>query len=293
MNILLYVLPSIVGIIWTFPLILGMLFDLQLFKVTTNSTITLICSRITKRSTMMSEGHMRGWIWGKYYIGFVSGEDKNVVLYIYMKKSSYEKLVQQEDIPIDESICVDLWERVGNYFFFRYNSRTINMDNIVDYEPSESQNNIIDSIIEYYEKNNVCVAFISGSSGSGKSSIAYILAKKMKTQICNQFNPSDPGDNIITLYNTVSTSKDKPLIIMLDEVDTIINAIHYKTIKRHKDIPIEVYDKRTFNTFLDNIERKLYPNIIIIMTSNVSCESIDQLDPSFLRKGRVNVKAVL
>jgi ATP-dependent Clp protease ATP-binding subunit ClpA len=47
-----------------------------------------------------------------------------------------------------------------------------------------------------------------------------------------------------------------------------------------------VYNKTTFNSFLDDMV--FHKNIILIMTSNTSKEKIDQIDPSYLRQGRVN-----
>ena len=42
--------------------------------------------------------------------------------------------------------------------------------------------------------------------------------------------------------------------------------------------------------FLDNIDVGLYPNLIIIFTSNISCEKLcKKTDKSYFRKGRVNL----
>ena len=59
----------------------------------------------------------------------------------------------------------------------------------------------------------------------------------------------------------------------------------------HKDIPTEVYNKTTWNTLLDDINIKLYPYLIIILTSNLSNSDIDLKynDTSYIRTGRVNI----
>ena len=40
---------------------------------------------------------------------------------------------------------------------------------------------------------------------------------------------------------------------------------------------------------LDEIQRGLYPHLIIIMTTNKNPEFINNLDPSYLREGRVDI----
>jgi hypothetical protein len=40
---------------------------------------------------------------------------------------------------------------------------------------------------------------------------------------------------------------------------------------------------------LDSIQRGMYPNIILILTSNRAPEYIHSLDPSYIRKGRVDL----
>jgi hypothetical protein len=58
----------------------------------------------------------------------------------------------------------------------------------------------------------------------------------------------------------------------------------------HADMPTEVYNKTTWNTLLDDINIKLYPYVIIILTSNLSKDEIDlKYDPSYIRNKRVNI----
>jgi len=77
-----------------------------------------------------------------------------------------------------------------------------------------------------------------------------------------------------------------PAIIVLEEVDTIIKAIHTNTVKLNKEVPTSIYNKSTWATFLDDMI--FYKNVILILTSNESKESIDSLDPAYLRKGRIH-----
>jgi hypothetical protein len=79
-----------------------------------------------------------------------------------------------------------------------------------------------------------------------------------------------------------------PLIIIFNEIDTALIKIH-KGIAPHEKIPIVVQDKTGWNGMLDNVERRMYQDIIIIMTSNRDPEFIDALDPSYIREGRVDL----
>jgi Cdc6-like AAA superfamily ATPase len=83
-------------------------------------------------------------------------------------------------------------------------------------------------------------------------------------------------------------TEEKPLILVLEEFDILINKIHHNLIQMHKHIPIQVKDKTSWNTLFDRIDRGLYPNLIVLLTSNVNPEYVDNLDKSYLRQGRVN-----
>lgn len=106
--------------------------------------------------------------------------------------------------------------------------------------------------------------------------------------LCDTFNPTDPGDDIGLIYSTIMPTEDRPLILVLEEFDILINKIHHNMIQPHKHIPIQIKDKTSWNTFFDRIDRGLYPNMIFILTSNIDPEYIDRLDKSYLRNGRVN-----
>lgn len=154
--------------------------------------------------------------------------------------------------------------------------------------PRENQSNIIKEIQDAYEA-SLChsVAFyIHGKTSSGKSSIPILLAIEMKTSICKSFNPTEPGDVFENLYETVAPTITKPLIVVFEEVDCLIKMIDNGKC-RHKDIPISVKNKYSWNTFWDDL-KILYPYVIFIMTSNVPPTDIDKLDESYLGHGRIN-----
>jgi hypothetical protein len=86
----------------------------------------------------------------------------------------------------------------------------------------------------------------------------------------------------------VEPTAQKPLIIVFDEVDLVIMKIH-EGIRQHKNVPTVVSDKSGWNHMLDSIQRGMYSNIILVMTSNRGPEFIDSLDSSYIRKGRVDI----
>lgn len=183
------------------------------------------------------------------------------------------------------SVKIKVFHRTGIYKRFYYDSINLNLGFIY---PIGQQAEIVDNISEIYNKNKRASIFIHGVSCAGKSSIGYLLAKKYNGIYCHSFNPTDPGDQIGYLINSMSRGKqdNTPLIIVLEEADMMIKAIHTNTVKLNKDVPTSVHDKATWVTFLDDMI--FYTDVILILTSNESKENIDALDPAYLRKGRIN-----
>jgi ATP-dependent 26S proteasome regulatory subunit len=90
------------------------------------------------------------------------------------------------------------------------------------------------------------------------------------------------------LTDEIELVREKPLIVAFDEVDVALLRIHESTIPDHKNVPTLIQDKTGWNRFLDNFQRGLFPYLILLMTSNRSPDFISSLDPSYLRKGRVD-----
>jgi hypothetical protein len=114
--------------------------------------------------------------------------------------------------------------------------------------------------------------------------------KYKKILLVDTFNPSQPGDRFNILYTKVGPTKDSPLIIIIEEIDIIMTAIHTNTVIQHRDIPTQITNKIDWNMFFDRFDRGLYPYIIFIMTTNKSDTYFDELDKSYMREGRVNLK---
>jgi hypothetical protein len=151
---------------------------------------------------------------------------------------------------------------------------------------------ILDSIIAEYKANGRAVAFVSGTPGSGKSMVGLFLALRLGFAYCNSLVPWQPGDTLRGLHSELE-SKDRGLVVALDEVDEALVAIKAGSILPHKHTPISVSNKTGWNRLFDDVDRGLYPNVIILMTSNQSASFVDGLDASFLRSSRVPLKFAL
>lgn len=287
---------SFLSIVWTLPLILGGIVGLKLYKVSTRHLVMLALKKLPKRSTIISEDNPRGWIWGWPYIGYVSelgsaNSCSNVELYIYTTKAYYDQMVNQDQHKNSvEKSMINLWGRSGNFFWLKYNKRQIDVNK---FNCRDNQKQTVEQIIECYKEKENVVAYIHGEQGAGKSIVPILIAKDLKGSICIDFNPTDPGDNLELVYNSICPSKENPLVLVFEEVDIMITKIHNGMIKKHKSVPTSVLDKTGFNTMLDWIDRGLYPNLILIMTSNKSPDYVDSLDRSYLREGRVDLKIKL
>ena len=301
-SIFLLTLISGISAIWTLPFILLKLTNINLVVIKDDKKINKIMKNISNSvwnsldNYEYGELKKGGFFFSRKFIGFIhnktkddSKEDK-LEIYMLVSKKTLNMLLDNDN---EEGIkCIDshndLYERSGNYFHLYYDKRKIEVSKLI---PTHNQRKIIDDILDYYRQHKNCVSFVYGVPGSGKTTLAYLIAKELRGCICKTFKPFEPGDTLSKLVDRVSPTDQYPLIILLDEIDIILSKIHYCSIDRHKHIPISVYDKTTFNTFLDDM--KYNKNIIILMTSNRQKEEIDALDKSYLRNGRVNITATL
>lgn len=282
--------------LWNFITIILTYLGLMTYKISNDKNVSLVLKRLPKRSNIITENEMSGWIWGWPYIGYITNEQFGRNIQIFTTKNFYKKISEsnneidiideENNEKIKKEKGVKLWYILGNYYHFMFSSRKIHLPKFND---NIHQKNIIDDIIKYYKHNKKCVTYISGKSGTGKSTIALLLAKKINGSICYDFNPTEPGNNFELLYNSVQPIETKPLIVIIEEFDILMTNIHENKIMMHKSSPTQIYDKRTYNTFMDFINLKIYPHVIFILTSNKIIDEINNMDPSYLRNGRINL----
>jgi len=306
------ILMNIKDICWIIPIFILKLFGygyfvikndpvkiteiIKLLEETTTSTVTMYeCGKIKPMGIFI------GWKYCGMYIDSINNKEQQRELQLYTTHKIFKTLVENDhknfqNTILLQSIVIDtfnqtsnilIYERMGNFYNSYYEKRRFNM---TKYNPKLQQKSILESIIRLYKKEKRTSVFISGESGTGKSMIGFLLAKELNAKLCRTFNPTDPGDTMIKLVRDLEPTSEKPVIIVLDEANILIRKITDGVI-RHKDIPILVHDKITFNRFMDDM--MFYENVILILTSNEPKKSMDDIDESYLRKGRIDEYFVL
>ena len=180
---------------------------------------------------------------------------------------------------------VSIWGRRGGYESLYYSRLKVDLSMI---SPMGDQQYIVDDIIENYRLKERLIVFIHGVTGAGKSSIGLLLAKELKGNYCNKFNPIEPGDNFQSLLRDVDIEDDDekpPFIVVMEEIDTLIETVHKGEVPTHKKVTTMIRNKSSYNTFFDDMI--IHTKIIFILTSNKSKEEIDKLDTCYLRQGRI------
>lgn len=241
-----------------------------------------------------------GFFIGYKYYGYIEFKD-SITITLYTTSIHYHNLINEIDnnVPIKEikenktESVIDnintykpdkkivVYIRKGSYKNFYYNSMKLDLSHI---KPIGKQEEIIESIMNIYNKKGRASIFINGVSGAGKSTIGYLLAKQLNGIYCHSFNPTDPGDYLSTLISDIQLDEPIPIIIVIEEIDILLKKIHIG-IQNNNEMPIPVYNKCTWNTFMDDL---IFYKILFVFTSNTSKENIDKMDPAYLRKGRID-----
>ena len=193
--------------------------------------------------------------------------------------------VKIEESDTEESPKIYYYTRGGNYEYLYYIMREIEIDKTY----SKEQKQISRKIITLYEKQNFLTCYLYGKTGTGKTMLAYLIAKELKCSICDNYNPMEPGDLFANLYSKVSPNANRPIILLIDEIDILLKKIHDQTVDRHKKVPTQIYDKASWNAFFDKIDMGLYPYVIVMLCSNKTKREMDRLDDSYLREGRTHL----
>lgn len=259
-------------------------------KEITNSIMKKIMNHIfyTEVSHINGRNQPSGYFIGKKYYGYIEIKDGTTIT-IYTKEETYNQLMEQEEKETEKEIIeykpliknkLNVFIRKGTYRNIYYNSLRLDLSHI---NPIGDQQPVIGSIKTLYNKNERASIFIHGVTGAGKSTIGYLLAKELNASYCHTFNPTEPGDYLSNLIVDIRT-QDDPVVIVIEEVDVLIKKIN-DGIDKNVEIPIEIYNKTTWNNFMDDL---IFYKIVLIFTSNTSKKDIDKIDPSYLRQGRID-----
>ena len=185
-------------------------------------------------------------------------------------------------VPTPDASKIDVYIRKGSYKNLYYSRFSIDISHI---NPIGPQKEIVDDIISIYNEQQRATVFIHGITGAGKSTIGYLVSKYTSGVYCHSFNPTDPGDSLTSLMMDIGT-KDTPIVIVMEETDVIIDAVHNECIVKHVEMPTLIHNKTSWSTFLDDMV--FYKGVILILTSNTSKDEIDKMDKSYLRDGRIH-----
>jgi hypothetical protein len=208
----------------------------------------------------------------------IFGEDK--------PKQKIEQIVLSHQSGVTTENTLEYFYRNGDYSHFNYTKRKLY---IHDKTMTNQQKMVYDNIMKIYNEKNNVNCYLYGNIHCGKTFLCYLMARDLKCYLCDTFNPCEPSDSFSNMYHTIDPTPQKPLILLLDEVDVMITKVHEETIVPHKNHPIQIYNKSTWNNMLDKIDYGLYPNIILVLCSNKTFQEINEMDPSYLRKGRIDL----
>lgn len=286
---------------WSSVFLITQLFGIRLYILKRKE----ICEQIQKKigtlsSHITDESKAYGYSVGFWYILHITIEtsydrESSYTVWMICTESTYKYLIkekeksitlavsQKTEVPVKSS-SIRIFQRYGSFQNPYFSKRQIH----ISIEPWEEQLAVLTKIEEYYNSHKHCVVYLHGPPGTGKSMIPILFAGRVKGGFCNTLKPWQPGDTLSGLYTDASPTEESPLIVTFDEADSFLEKIH-KGIPPHKSLPISTGDKAGWNHMLDEIQRGLYPHLVVVMTSNKSPDYINSLDTSYLRKGRVDL----
>jgi hypothetical protein len=293
---------------WTAAFILARRYKFRIYTLNKPDE----CKRVQRRvqdfsSHTTDNGKGYGWAFGYWYIIHMEVDrDGDSTVWMIASEYSYNELTkdlddddEDEGSEIENAIILPppvvvegknakklhIYDRRGTYVSFYYRKRSIKS---LGFIPKPEQTVIMEEIKAVYQQKGRGVFFIHGPPNTGKSIIGLLLAEYYGGNYSNTFTPWQPGNVLTDLTDEIELVREKPLVVAFDEVDVALLRVHESTIPDHKNVPTLIQDKTGWNRFLDNFQRGLFPYLILLMTSNRSSEFINSLDPSYLRKGRVD-----
>ena len=269
-------------------------FSINNYLITDQNTVKRIQKRLSSKTNTIYNEQAFGWVWDYNLVANITKDRwDNMSVILYCIKETYETLISEnksenksEEIVETPKQKITIYDQCGSYSNTHYRKRSVYVHSI---ECRPNQCAIISNIVEEYSKKTHAVTMIYGPPNTGKTTIGMLLAKQLNGSYCNSFKPWLPNCNLSHLYVEVEPSEDNPLIIAMDEFDVPLFNIHNGLIKQNEHMYTSMVDKCGWNTFFDDIQRGMYPHVIILLTSNKSPEFINELDPCYIRKGRVDL----
>jgi len=309
-------ISTFTSILWSIVFLLPQYFNYVLYHISGNMLNSFIPSIKTYSYTSNEEpnGWIIGWSEG-FYIGFLScssgngphGPMKN--LYIFTSKTFYNTYISKNGNETDnekknknnllsnEKKTITLFIREGSYYNLSYLPNNYKAPKKL-FPPRVTQTLIINEIMNMYDLDShpYVRVLLCSKPGFGKSILAIHLCYELlnrynKVSFVTTWSPTDPNDSFIRMYNKIKPSIKAPLVILLDEIDIMVTTMLEGKIiiSDASPMPIEIRDKKGWNTFFDSFDIEIYKYVIVIMTSNKHTLYFNDLDPSLLREGRIDI----
>jgi len=307
-----FVLANVAGTLlssfpWMSLLLLLQPFGIYFYTIEEIDAAKRIQRRLIRSSHITDENRKVGWSIGCWYVMYLHYrrcyEKEEFTVHILATEKSYRALAEEQEIKLQTCSAsvattttttadttgttptsLTVYQRTGSLYCVDYIRRNISLS----IEPRPGQQAALTAIMSVMKTKGHCVTFLYGAPGTGKSMLGLLLAKKMNASYCNNLRVWQPGDTLTGLHSTVSPTEEKPLVVLMDEIDGPLMSIH-TGIQPHKNIPILVPDKTGWNSLMDDIDHGMYPWTVLILTSNRSPEFFNGLDPSYMRSGRVDI----
>lgn len=153
----------------------------------------------------------------------------------------------------------------------------LNSDNIRFREPEYPwQSTVMAEILAEYRRTDTSAAIILGPSGTGKTTLGFVIARYLKKSasiagtkcepvVLASCSPQMPGMNLQACLPHNPTAK-RPFILVINELDKLIEQAELGKVDHSMGTPSPSSSKGTFLDFIDGIRRK--PHVILIATSN-------------------------
>jgi hypothetical protein len=219
--------------------------------------------------TSHGENHMTLWILSK----------DNVVM---NSKTNKTFSGNKEEINLEkegEGNNITVWQKSGNLYWIHWNSSQW----IFDIALTPRQIEVVECCTTHFHERHNGRFLLHGPSGTGKSSIAYELTKRLDGNLILLHDPTSPSDMLCNILQQVRPSNEEPVIILLDEWDVLVEKLQSKTPITFRDFLLEVNDMAKLLSYLDKTQ--YVKNIIFLMTTN---KPLEWFEPRILRSGRVD-----
>lgn len=264
------------------------------YIITDYITVKRIQKRLSSKTNTICDEQAFGFILENNLVANIYKDQwRNIIVSMYCSKDTYENLTEEvssekksEEVIELPKQKITIYDRCGSYNATDYYKRNVYVHSI---QSRSTQETIITNIINEFKKKTHVVGLIHGPPNTGKTTIGMLIAKQLNGSYCNSLKPWLPNCTLSQLYTVVEPSEDNPLIIAMDEFDVPLFNIHNGLININDKMPTSMIDKCGWNTFFDDIQRGMYPYLIVLLTTNKSPQFINELDTCYIRKGRVDV----